>query len=111
MSSDQVPVSNMSDDPEEMAATLLTLYTPKFEMLVNTLSQKALRRLVKKLVQYPLNEKDMNATSSAEKNAFLIGDRLLEAKYMLMINTYAEMVQNNLNTEESVENKENKENG
>lgn len=73
-------------DAFEVAANMTGLYTPKFELLVKKLSTGQLRRLVNALVTYPLNEKDFieNCNSDELKNAFLIGDRLLQCK-MLMI--------------------------
>tara|TARA_R110000868_G_scaffold66014_2_gene196956 strand:- start:1699 stop:2073 length:375 start_codon:yes stop_codon:yes gene_type:complete len=84
------------DDPTELASTMLFLYTPKFIEGVDQLSSNALRRVLKRLVQYPLNEKAYKATSAGENNVFLVGDRLLEAKFLMLMSTYHDLVQNNL---------------
>jgi len=78
----------VSDDPEEMAATLFTLYRPRYDALVNNLSSNAMRRLLKKMVVFPLNEKEMKSTSKEENEAFAISQRLLEAKYVMIMSTY-----------------------
>ena len=79
--------------PEDVASQLLYLYTPMYENFVNGLSTKAMRRLLKKLVSYPLNEKELASTSAEEEQAFQIGNRLLEAKYVLIMDTYAKNIE------------------
>lgn len=98
--------------PEDVASQLLYMYTPIYENFVNGLSTKAMRRLLKKLVTYPLNDKEMNSTSPQEEQAFQIGNRLLEAKYVLIMDTYAKNIeqmqaQSELETQQNPE--ENKE--
>lgn len=85
------------EDPTEMASTMLALYTPKFNEGVDQLSSNALRRVLKRLVSYPLNDKEYKATSNGEKNVFLVGDRLLEAKSVLIYDQYAKIIQNDMN--------------
>lgn len=81
------------EDPTEMASTMLALYTPKFIEGVDQLSSNALRRVLKRLVSYPLNDKEYKATSNGEKNVFLVGDRLLEAKFLLIMENYHKIIQ------------------
>lgn len=76
-------------DPEEIASMMLTLYTPRFCALVDKLSNRQLRRLVKSLIEYPIG-KQYNHNDSTEAEAFAIGNRLADAKYVLMVNTYNE---------------------
>jgi hypothetical protein len=92
--------SPLSDDPAEMASTMLYLYTPKFNAAVDKLSSNALRRVLKKLVSYPLNEKDYKATSQGELDVFAVGDRLLEAKFLLIMDNYNKLVQQHLSDTE-----------
>lgn len=80
--------------PEEVAAMLCTMYLPAFRAHVAKLSNNALRRLIYNLVQYPL-ESDYNPRNTVEKNAFLIGDRLLSSKYMMIISTFMQSEQAN----------------
>lgn len=91
---------NISDDPMELAATMLYMYTPKFQQAVGKLSSNALRRILNKLVSYPLNDKAYKATSQLEQDAFNVGDRLLEAKYILIYDQYAKIIQNDSDVEE-----------
>lgn len=75
--------------PEDIAAELFFLYHNKWEALVDNLSYKALRRLIKKLVTFPLSKK-FHHTSEEEKNAYLIGDRLIESLYIMKLTAAAE---------------------
>lgn len=102
--------------PEEVAAQLFYLYHPKFTMLIDALPKKALTRVLKKLVTYPLVDKTYKGQSEIEKNAYLIGDRLLEAKYVMTIFAMGEQMAKKIEKEEAEEAKiekiteENKEN-
>lgn len=80
------PILGKMEDPFEVAATMMGMYSPKFNELVNGLSTGELRRLSKALVQYPINEKefiDITSTQSL-KDAFMVGDRLVQAKWMMI---------------------------
>lgn len=83
-------------NPEDIAATMVYLYLPKFQMLLDRLSNKALRRLIYKLVEYPLGE-DIKAKTAEEHNAFMIGNKLLEAKYMMIFHTLAQEMEKRSN--------------
>jgi hypothetical protein len=89
----QDKIVNPTDSPENMAATILYMYTPVFEAKVGKLSSNALRRVLRKLVQYPFNEKSYTPTSQEEKDVFAIADRLVEAKFLLIMAQYNEIVQ------------------
>jgi len=79
--------------PEEVSSQLLTIYTPIYRNLVTQLSQKAMRRLLLKLIEYPLNDKPYTSTSDIEKKTFAIGQQLIEAKFILIMNTYNENIE------------------
>lgn len=103
-----LPLPSAADDPVELASSMLYLYTPKFSAAVDHLSSNALRRVLKKLVSFPLNEKDYKATSQLEQDAFAMGDRLMEAKFLILMDNYHKLVQEHLpKIEEKTEEKEN----
>ena len=91
--------------PEEVAAQLFFLYQPKFKMLVQRLPLKALRRVINALMEYPIQQIDYKHQSEGEKNAFLIGDRLLEAKYLMIIHAMHDQIQARIKTEQEAEEK------
>lgn len=80
-------------DPDEIAAQLLTFYTPIYQNLVKQLTTNEMRRLLLKLIEYPLNEKKYQGNRYVEEQAFQIGQRLLESKFLLVMNTYAENIE------------------
>lgn len=92
--------ASAAEDPGEVAAQMLYMYTPKFNDAVDKLSSNALRRVLKKLVSFPLNEKAYKATSTGENEVFMVGDRLLEAKFLLIMEQHHKTIQTYLDTEE-----------
>jgi hypothetical protein len=85
-----------SSHVENTAATMFTLYLPKFQLMVNKLSNKALRRVLKALVEYPLVEEEYNFSSQSEKDTFFIAEQLILAKLMMIQQTmlnHPEMLQ------------------
>jgi hypothetical protein len=57
---------------------------------LNTLSNKALRRVLNALIEVPLVSDKLNHKSENEKNAFSIGERLLEAKMIMVMHSMYE---------------------
>jgi hypothetical protein len=92
-----------SETPFEAAATMFGLYAPKFEAHIKTLSTGELRRLVNALVQYPINEKEFVNDSQKLKTAFSLGQVLLEAKWVMLMQSMMEVEQQNLQKNESTE--------
>ena len=74
-------------DPLEMASMFLTMYTPRFCGLVDKLSNRQLRRLVKGLAQYPTG-KTYDPTDDTENEAKMIGERLIDSNMVLVLDTY-----------------------
>jgi hypothetical protein len=85
-----------SETPFEAAATMFGLYAPKFESHIKTMSTGELRRLLNALVQYPLNEKEFVNESQKLRTAFSLGQTLLEAKWVMLMQSMMEVEQNNL---------------
>jgi hypothetical protein len=77
-----------SEDPAEVAATLFTLYLPRFHAIVDTLSNKALRRLIKAIIEHPLEDQPYHLKEQEEKEAFSIALALVESKFVMIMNTY-----------------------
>ena len=76
-------------DPVEIASMMLTLYTPRFNALVDKLSVRQLRRVTKSIVEFPIG-KTYRHTDEIEKEVFALGKSLMDAKYVLVANTYSE---------------------
>lgn len=72
--------------PEEIAATMFNLYLPRFQLMVDKLSNKSLRRVLKALIEYPLVEEETKL-SEAEKETFLVAENLILAKVMMINHT------------------------
>ena len=82
---ESMKVENQSAmDQVEFASRYFQMYNKVFVNMINTMPKKAAARVVTRLVSYPLETpKDMKWASDVEKNAFLIGNQLIETKYML----------------------------
>ena len=75
-------------DPINAAANMYGLYMPKFKQGVDMLSSKALRRLLKALIEYPLEETKYQHSTPLEKQLMAIGHAVLEAKFLMILQTY-----------------------
>ena len=75
--------------PEEVAAAMFNLYLPRFQMMVDKLSNKSLKRVLKALIEYPLVEDETNL-SATEKETFLVAENLILAKVMMINHTLLE---------------------
>lgn len=75
-------------DPIESAATMYGLYAPKFLQGVKRLSSRQRSRVLKALIEYPLNEKKYAHTTQLEKEMMAIGHAVLEAKFLMILATF-----------------------
>lgn len=71
-------------DQVEFASRFFQMYFKQFGNMINKMNKKAAARVITRLVAYPLETpSDMTWVSKDEKDAFLIGNQLIETKYML----------------------------
>src|SRR5690554_1017013 len=77
-----------AQDPLEMAATVFRMYMPYFDQALPKLSTRGLRRVIKYLVKYPLEQDDIGAASQFEKDFMNLANSLAEAKYVMIMETY-----------------------
>lgn len=88
-------------DPGAAAGALFALYGSKFFNIVNQMSNKQLRRLVKALVTYPLEDVFVNTKVPIEMNAYHIGNEMITSRFLAVLaNTYAEEEKRKALTEE-----------
>jgi hypothetical protein len=100
--------------PEEVAAAMFNLYLPRFQMMVNKLSNKSLRRVLKALIEYPLVEEGFKFSGELEKETFLVAENLILAKVMMINHTLMEQqtqLQNEKNSDNVKSESENETNG
>lgn len=69
-------------DPGAAAGALFALYGSKFFNIVDGLSNKQLRRLVKALVTYPLEDVFVNTKVPIEMNAYHIGNEMITSRFL-----------------------------
>lgn len=99
--------TKLINGPEDVYAQYFYIYGQMFRNYVDKLSAKASKRALKALIEYPLNEKDYMHTSEAEKNVILIGDKLLQAKQMMIIHVLSEQFKKEQQAKENQDGKTN----
>lgn len=81
---------NRAVDPGESAAMVFHMYKPEVLKRLPLLSSKQMRRLLRKLIEYPLNENELKGFSKLENEFFLLSDAMLQSKFIMMQQTYME---------------------
>jgi hypothetical protein len=81
---------NRAIDPAESAAMVFHMYKPEVLKRLPLLSSKQMRRLLRKLIEYPLNEGELKGFSKLENEFFLLSDAMLQSKFIMMQQTYME---------------------
>lgn len=79
----------LEPDQEEIACMMIKIYTPRFERLVDQMSNRQLRRVMKSLIAFPLGEA-YNHKEGIEAEAFKIGVGLKDAQTVLVLKTYSD---------------------
>ena len=81
---------NRAVDPAESAAMIFTMYKPELLRRLQLLSSKQMRRLLRMLVEYPINEKELKTHSQQEQEFFVLADTMLQSKFIMMQQVYME---------------------
>lgn len=104
---DQAPEGTLADrDPGEVAAMMFKQFGPRFKQVVMALDKQKARKLAVCLATFPLENENMAAVEMLDpafKEAYALGDRLIQAK-MLLIN---ELVLSKMKDNETKEGKDN----
>lgn len=77
-----------AQDPVEIASSMFALYLKPFKELVAGLSSKGKERVLVRLIESPLEETPYKwgaDIDNREKQAYMIGHKLLEAKNLMMV--------------------------
>lgn len=81
---------NEVTDARDLYATFFHLYGIRYKQGLKKLSKRQLIRLNESLIEYPLNTKEYRHIDKIEKELVVIGDKLLQAKYAMMLQTMYE---------------------
>lgn len=77
-----------AEDPCEVAAQTYRVYLPFYKMNKAKLSTRALRRIMDFLVMYPLESDKANATSKEEREMMELINTLIQAKFVMILDTF-----------------------
>lgn len=91
-----------ANDIEGMAWTTYNMLKPRYMSGIYRLSSKGRTRLLKALVDYPINP-GKYLLNDMEKEVFKIGSMLLESKFVLIMNEYNNHAEELVNAVESEE--------
>lgn len=92
--------------PEDIAAYHFKKFFPLFSIYVDKLSLRAVRRLCKSIVAYPLEELNNKHTTDLEREALVLGEKLLQSKYVMFMTNLNNMAQEEL-TKQTLEDHQN----
>ncbi len=82
---ESLKVENLAGDQQmEFNSKFFRMYNIYFKNLIKGLNKKGAARVIERLIAYPLETPGkLTWTSKNEENAFLIGNQLLEVKYLM----------------------------
>lgn len=82
---ESLKVENLADEQQmEFNSKFFRMYNIYFKNLIKGLNKKGAARVIERLIAYPLEtEAKLHWASKNEENAFLIGNQLLEVKYLM----------------------------
>ena len=99
---EQLAQNQTAYDPVEAAARVFTIYLPQYKQLVRNMSNRQMRRLLQALIEVPLQKRDYRHPTAEEKAAFVIGDRLLQAKWTMVTHTLIERMHREAQAQQAV---------
>jgi hypothetical protein len=74
--------------PEDVFSGMLEIFQPRFELLLNKLSNNQLRKLIRSLIKGALNEEKIS--DKVTKEAYFLGEKLLLAQMMLVAKGFSD---------------------
>lgn len=81
----QPPVGSMAhQDPGEVAAMMIKEFAPRYKRAIKDLTTGDCRRLALALATWPLEFENVMDGNPALQNAFAMGDRLMQARMLLL---------------------------
>lgn len=89
--------------PEDIAAYHFQKFFPIFAAYVDKLPLRAVKRLCKSIVAYPLEDLKNKHTTELEREALLLGEKLLQSKYVMFMTNLNNMAQAELAKESDKE--------
>lgn len=81
---EEIPVAEQGPSAEDMAAHDFKNLLPEFYKIVDFLPKKHLLRVIKALIEYPLETVHPVLSFSEEKKAFYLGTQINDCKFVLM---------------------------
>lgn len=77
-----------AEDPVETAASAYRMYLPYYRANLPKMSTRALRRIIKFIVEYPLEKADIGAANDYEREMMELINTLVQAKFVMILATF-----------------------
>lgn len=77
-----------AQDPTETAATAYQMYVPHYKRALPKISTRGLRRIINYMVLYPLEQDSVKSASEFEKQVMQLVNSLVEAKFVMLMDSY-----------------------
>ena len=77
-----------AEDPVETAAQAYRMYLPYYRANLPKMSTRALRRIIKFIVEYPLEKADIGAANAYEREMMELINTLVQAKFVMILATF-----------------------
>lgn len=77
-----------AEDPVETAAAAYRMYLPYYRANLPKMSTRALRRIIKFIVEYPLEKNDIGAANAYEREMMELINTLVQAKFVMVLATF-----------------------
>lgn len=77
-----------AEDPVETAASAYRMYLPYYRANLPKMSTRALRRIIKFIVEYPLEKDDIGAANAYEREMMELVNTLVQAKFVMILATF-----------------------
>lgn len=90
-----------AEDPVETAASAYRMYLPYYRANLPKMSTRALRRIIKFIVEYPLEKEEIGAANAYEREMMELINTLVQAKFVMVLATFnnnAEQIYNAANS-------------
>ena len=90
-----------ADDPAESAATAYQMYVPHYKRLLPKMSTRSLRRILNFVVLYPFEQDSVKSANELEKQFMQLVNSLVEAKFVLIMDSFNKNAQQLLEAQSS----------
>lgn len=95
-----------NNSPEDIAAAFFKMEQPRFDIILNSLSHKQMKRFIRNLVLNPYLPKEQQMVTEEEKKAYYIADQMMFNKTIMRLSAEMQALENATNETQGEQNGE-----